>query len=296
MSVDKFGRHHNIVTVRRETKRTLRESIGFRLTDDGDINVENKKIRNLEEPQAAKDAVSLTFMQQHCLLVDHDHKSVDVKGCKLRNVEEPVDFKDVVNKFYVDNKCVQYSSGKRGGGIIDARNQWIIDVRDPQQANDVANKKYVDARTIKKAADSWLFGNSWLSQVKSPILSSDAVNFKFMLDNTVSLRDDDVFNGAGKRITNVANGSADTDVVNVRQMNELRRHTKSELYKMNNIFRNHIEKLAMGMNKLHTSIPRSSEDGEEPEWTLNREEVAALIETYDKSTEVRDWRSVYGNE
>lgn len=294
MSVDKFGRHHNIVTVRRETKRTLRESIGFRLTDDGDIDVENKKIRNLEEPQADKDAVSLKFMQEHCLLVDHDRKSIDIKGCKLRNVEEPVDFKDVVNKFYVDTKCVQYSSGKRGG-IIDARNQWIINVRDPEQANDVANKKYVDARTIKKERDSWLFGNSWLSQVNSPLFLTDAVNYKFMLDNTVSLRDD-VFNGAGKRITKVADGSAETDVVNVRQMKELRRHTKSELYKMNIIFRNHIEKLAIGMNKLHTSIPRSSEDGEVSEWTLNREAVAALIEKYDKSTEVRDWRSVYNNE
>ena len=66
MVVDKFGRHQSAVSVRRETKRQLRDTVGFKITNDGHIDVENKKIRNLNEPDAAKDAVSLTYMQTHC--------------------------------------------------------------------------------------------------------------------------------------------------------------------------------------------------------------------------------------
>ena len=72
--------------------------------------MENKKIRNLDEPDAAKDAVSLAYMQTHCLLLDDERKSVDVKGSRLKNVATPVDVKDVVNKYYVDDNCVGYNS------------------------------------------------------------------------------------------------------------------------------------------------------------------------------------------
>lgn len=279
MSVDKFGRHQSAVTVRRETKRQIRDDIGFKITNDGHIDVENKKIRNLEEPVAANDAVSLAYVQNHCLLIDD--KGVDVKRCKLRNVENPVDVNDAVNKFYVDDKCVQYSSG-----VIDARNQLIINVRDPQQPNDVVNKEYVDSKTIKRESDSWLFGNSWLTQVRSPTFNSDAVNLKYMLENTISLRPgSDIFNAAGKRITDVADGSADSDVVNVRQMHDLKQYTKKEMRTMVSVFKYHVEQLY----KLNKSRPRSSED----EWTLDTKEITALIDKCDKDTEVKDWRSVY---
>ena len=70
MVVDKFGRHQSAVSVRRETKRQLRDTVGFKITND-----ENKKISNLNEPDAAKDAVFLTYMQTHCLLLDDERKS-----------------------------------------------------------------------------------------------------------------------------------------------------------------------------------------------------------------------------
>lgn len=288
MTVDKFGRNQSTVSVRRETKRQLREGIGFKITDDGHIDAENKKIRNFEEPVAAKDAVSLGYMENLCLLIDDELKSVDVKGCKLRNVERPVDVNDVVNTFYVDDKCVQYSSEKRGD-VIDVRNKWVIHVRNPEEANDAANKGYVDSKTIERAAESWLFGNRWLSQVRSPIFFNDAVNLKYMLDNTVGLRENNVFSGAGKRISDVADGSADNDVTNVRQMNDLKRYTKSEMHKVVSLFKYHVDRLYTGMNKLATSRPRSSEDV----WTLDPNEITALINKYDKDTDVKDWRSVY---
>ena len=59
MSIDKFGRHASTVKVRQETKRQLHETVGFKITDDGNIDVENKNIRKLAEPTESSDAVPL---------------------------------------------------------------------------------------------------------------------------------------------------------------------------------------------------------------------------------------------
>lgn len=283
MVVDKFGRHQSAVSVRRETKRQLRDTVGFKITNDGHIDVENKKIRNLNEPDAAKDAVSLTYMQTHCLLLDDERKSVDVKGCRLKNVDTPVDVKDVVNKYYVDDNCIQHSSQERGE-VIDARDRWVINVRSPEQATDAVNKNYVDSNVIKKVSNSYLFGQSWLSGVSSPIFADDAVNVKYMLQNTVSLGEDGVFKAAEKRITDVADGFAESDAVNLQQLNDVRRYVKSEMYKVVKTFQYQLDYYLLKLSK-----PRSSED----EWTLDTKEIKRLIDEYDKNTEEKDWRSVY---
>lgn len=49
MSVDKFELRKAVVNVQRETKTTLRDNNGIRLSDKIDINVDIKKICNLSD-------------------------------------------------------------------------------------------------------------------------------------------------------------------------------------------------------------------------------------------------------
>lgn len=74
-------------------------------------------------------------------------------------------------------------------------------VDDPQEATNPDNKDFVDKKTIKKQSGGWVFNGS------------DEVNLRYMHENVVSLRtDNDVFIEVGKRITNLADGSAINDI------------------------------------------------------------------------------------
>lgn len=242
MSVDKFGRHLSGVKVRRETQRNL----PYRLTEDGNIDVENKIIHNLGEPNTSKDAVTLSYVQDHCLLL-LDGNTVDVKGRR------------------------------------------VTSVADPQETTDAVNKGYVDKNRIKLGLGAWTFDNFALSNVGEPLMGNDAVNVKFMRENTVNLRND-VFTALGKRITNVAAGSESNDVANLQQLNDLKRFAEGEIYKINSIWRYHIDKL---YNKIRQPNWRSSEDVEESLWTHAPE----LIQKYDKEADsMKDWRTVYDQE
>lgn len=261
MSVDKFGRHLSGVKV----QRTLRESLPYRLTDGGNIDVENKIIHNVSEPVASTDAVTLSYMQKHCLPI---------------SIENPVNAKDAVNKVYLDERCLQYNNN-----VIDARNHRVTNVAEPQEATDAANMRYVDKKSINFVKGAWWFNNFPLTQVGLPLFGNDAVNLNFMRENSITLQDG-IFNAGGKKIVNVTSGSGENDVVNVQQLNVLKRHTESELYKINNVVRFHLDRI---YNKLHQSRPRTSEGDEKSVWT----DTPTLIEKHDKSTEVKDWRSVY---
>ena len=100
MVVDKFGRHEITVSVRRETKGQLRESVGFKITDDGHTDAENEKKRNLATPPRLYDAVPLRFVQDPCLLLpeEHDNSGIDMKGYRLHNVDTTLGLKDATNK------------------------------------------------------------------------------------------------------------------------------------------------------------------------------------------------------
>lgn len=106
-----------------------------------------------------------------------------------------------------------------------------------------------------------------------------------MRKNTVCLLNDKDFTAAGKRITNVANGTDNNDIANVQQLYDLKQFTVSELYKVNFILRYHIDVL---YNKLRESKPYSSEDDKESLWT----HASALIK-FHENDRVKDWRTAY---
>ena len=287
MSVDKFGRHQSGVKARRAAKRVLQEDVGFKITADGHVDMENKNIRNLGEPTALGDAVPLNYIQDKCLFVSSSD-SVDVRGKKLTNVSNPVANTDAVNKYYVDFKCLKYTGNNNNEAVIDARDHRIMKVKDPKWAQDAANKRYVDSKTLSTDQQGNLsVSNRRLTELAAPHYDNDAVTLKFLLKNTV-FKIDDFFNVGGRKLINVADGSNDTDAVNLRQLNSVKRYIQKELYKIVTILKIRIEEIVSALYKLHgdaaresvksdiTSTvssfirkldnPRSSEEEEEKDW------------------------------
>lgn len=296
MVVDKFGRHQSTVSVRRETKRQLRESVGFKITDDGHIDVENKKIRNLATPATSYDAVPLHFVHDRCVLLPEEqgNSGIDMKGYRLHNVDTPLDDKDATNKVYVDDTCLRYVKSTDGDPVINARDHNIISVKAPTRDNDAANKYYVDKKVIQRdKRDNLLIGHHRIMQVDRPQYDKDVVNLEFMKNSTVSLRGD-AFSANGKKITNMADGDGDTHAVSVRQLYDFKQDAKSELHRVVKILQMRIEKVMSYIYKLHAHTIRSSLDGEESELKArDNAETRNLIKQLDKMIITDDWRTLF---
>ena len=108
-------------------------------------------------------------------------------------------------------------------------------LNDPLKSRDAATKRYVDAKSLRKdRAGNVIVDDCRLTHVQATIASKDAVNLEYLYDNTISLQSNAFYAGE-RKITNIADGVADTDAVTVRQMHELKLHIKTELYKVTQV-------------------------------------------------------------
>lgn len=93
MVVDKFGRQYLSGDTNGRDKQGPR-GIGFKLTSDGDFNVENKKIVNLANPLNELDAVN----RQSTLIVESG--TVSMRKRRLIELASPLDDSDAITKKY----------------------------------------------------------------------------------------------------------------------------------------------------------------------------------------------------
>lgn len=261
MSVDKFGRHQSAVKVRRVAKRFLQKDIGFKVTDDGYVDMNNKPIRNLGEPTGVSDAVPLNYMQDHCL-ISSSADSVDVRNKRLVNVSKPIALTDAVNKIYVDYKFLQYAkSGNKNNDVV-------IDARDHHGNLSVSNRR--------------------LTEVAAPLFDDDAVTLRFLQQNTV-FKVGEIFNVSGRKLVNVADSTNDTEAVNLRQLNSVKRYMQKELHKAITILHIRIEEIVAALYKLHGDAVRDSVKAN------ISVEASSLIRRLDttRGSEEYDWRSLF---
>lgn len=294
--MDRFGRHVSTVKVRRETKRSLREVVGIELTKDGHIDMEDKKIRNLGDPVALNDAVPMHFVQDHCLVLPKEEgNSVSIRGHRLSNVGTPVELTDAVNKQYADYTFPRFKNTKEDHRVIDAQDSYTISVKDPYRVRDVANKRYVNNAVIPLRAinNSYYVKDCRISRLAAPIVHKDAVNLDFMLNNTVSLQGT-FFNASGRLISNLTDGALPMDAVNVRQIEEIKRYVKRELYTLAKVLQMRVDKLLSYIYKLHVHKARASLGSEEAELKVtDNTETRALIDVINKDGIEKDWRTVW---
>ena len=125
--------------------------IGFKLTDEGDYDMENKILKNASGPVDDQDLITKSYFKakiEEVLKLLYENtiqlvvgKAYDAKNKRIGNVGDPRDDKNVVNKRYFEQNCVFLINEK-----FSAKNKIITNVSEPENDKDAVNKKYLDMR------------------------------------------------------------------------------------------------------------------------------------------------------
>lgn len=132
MSVDKFGRHQDF-TSRQGTRAPPVEN--FNLTPNGHYDMKNLLVRNVADPKAGKDVVTLHYLKNNCI-INQPNGEYACDGKIIRNVGSPIFENDVATKGYVQNISL---IKKEGVNEFTASNLKISDVADGTNECDAVN-------------------------------------------------------------------------------------------------------------------------------------------------------------
>lgn len=175
MSVDKFGRQSgsNSVTASRGPKGE-----GFKLTEEGDYDICNKRLCNVMEPEKDGDAVTFKRFKSSlnmCLNYEND-KKFNAKGYVISNVGEPANSNDVASKQYVDSKVPPLTNN--GWHFYRRR---LTDIDDPVKPYDAVTLQYFNKQLPVSDPSSWDFVNKRLINVGDPINMQDVVTINYLV-------------------------------------------------------------------------------------------------------------------
>lgn len=184
MSVDKFGRDFGLGNEARKGP----PGTGFKLTPDGNYDIQFKTLTNVADPVNTQDAANLNTLKvlgKTCLrrFNDDDDDKFNGEGRIIRNVADPAYPSDVVNLKTLGENCVVFDAT-----TINALGRNVINVADPVKDQDATNKRYVDRSIPSKTKSYWGFGKRRLANIGEPLDASDAVTKKFCYDLESRLR------------------------------------------------------------------------------------------------------------
>ena len=187
--------------------------VGFKLTDAGDYDMQNKKLRNVASPQTNNDATTKSYVDvgfsktlkkdgtdQMNGLLDMNYNRIENVGNGRHGTTDALTHIQF-EAFYFD---LNTDSGDiEAQNPINMKNERILGVKDPILHSDASNKFYVDS-SLNFKADKTELANC---------LKKDG---SIALTNNLDL--------GNNKIVNVKEATSGTDVVNFTQLN-------NELYK-----------------------------------------------------------------
>ena len=178
--------------------------VGFKLTDAGDYDMQNKKLRNVASPETNNDATTKSYVDNKALLVDGSNKMLGALNMDNRRVENLAParhgFSDAVSSLHLTTFFFDFNTndGKiEAQNPIDMKNQKILGVKDPILHSDASNKFYVDSSLNFKAD------------------KTELANY-LKKDGSISVTSD--FNFGNNKISNLAEGTGNSDAVTKHQL------------------------------------------------------------------------------
>lgn len=193
---------------------------GFKLTTQGDYDINNKLLTNVGNPSSDLDAVNYTTLKGHvepCLRLNSRKTKYNAQNMTIGSVAQPVDETDVVTLSYVKKKCVMFDD-ENGGDVVNMKEKRIRNVHYPETLADVATKGYVDSFTLGVEETMNYNFNAKSRLIKNlgePKGASDAATKKYVDTNTLLM--DPVgyrnFNAKRKVIKDLGNPSLPNDAV-----------------------------------------------------------------------------------
>ena len=184
--------------------------VGFKLTDDGDYDIQNKKLRNVASPETNNDVTTKSYVDNKALLVDGSNKMLGALNMDNRRVENVAPARhgqsDAVSSLHLHNF---YFDLNTNDGKIEAQNP--IDMKDEKISNLAEGTDNSDAIT-KHQLETGLAPKADKTELSNYLKKDGSI----ALANNLDLGDN--------KIVNVKEATSGTDAVNFTQLN-------NELYK-----------------------------------------------------------------
>ncbi|GIY01007.1 uncharacterized protein CDAR_46341 [Caerostris darwini] len=148
----------------KEMKKGPRGSpgIGFKLTEDGNYDMEKKKLKNVDEPVDISDVATKSYVDsnkielksdivklQKRILIHSEHGDFDARNKIIGNVKDPINNLNVVNKQYLENNALTLSLKNTIPieKFYNVKNIPLKNLSNLQDKNDAVHKEYVDEKT-----------------------------------------------------------------------------------------------------------------------------------------------------
>ena len=174
--------------------------VGFKLTDAGDYDMQNKKLRNVASPETNNDVTTKSYVDNKALLVDGSNKMLGALNMDNRRIENVAParhgFSDAVSSLHLHTFFFDLNTndGKiEAQNPIDMKNEKISNLAEGTDNSDAITKHQLETGLAPKADKTELA--SYLKR-----------------DGSISVTSD--FDFGDNKITKVGNGSQSTDVVN----------------------------------------------------------------------------------
>ena len=174
--------------------------VGFKLTDAGDYDMQNKKLRNVASPETNNDVTTKSYVDNKALLVDGSNKMLGALNMDNRRIENVAParhgFSDAVSSLHLHTFFFDLNTndGKiEAQNPIDMKNEKISNLAEGTDNSDAITKHQLETGLAPKADKTEL--SNYLKR-----------------DGTVSVTGN--FDFGDNIITKVGNGSQPTDVVN----------------------------------------------------------------------------------
>ena len=184
--------------------------VGFKLTDAGDYDMQNKKLRNVASPETNNDVTTKSYVDNKALLVDGSNKMLGALNMDNRRIENVAParhgFSDAVSSLHLTTFFFDLNTndGKiEAQNPIDMKNEKISNLAEGTDNSDAITKHQLETGLAPKADKTEL----------SNYLKKDG---SIALTNNLDLGDN--------KIVNVKEATSGTDAVNFTQLN-------NELYK-----------------------------------------------------------------
>ena len=232
--------------------------VGFRLTDDGDYDIQNKKLRNVASPQTNNDATTKSYVDVEVSKTlkkdgtDQMNGSLNMENFRIENVG-PGRHNTADALTHVQFEAFYFDLNTDSGNIeaqnpINMKNERILGVKDPILHSDASNKFYIDNSLTFKADKT---------QLSNKADKTELANY-LKKDGSVSVAGN--FDFGDNKITNVGNGSQSTDVVNKGYIdNELAGKPNTNQVILRNGLQDMTGNLNMSQKKIINCGPPSSD-------------------------------------
>lgn len=262
MTIDKFGRH--------QTRERLRgpKGDGFKLTEQGDYDIENKRLVNVSDPASATDGVNFKTVQSQlssCIRLNGEDL-FDARHRRICNVNDPVRSTDVLTKGYYESQPpyrfdetssysfheyklqnvgnpvddgdavnLRYVNSKTivesKDGVWNADSKRVTNVGLPQKDNDAVTKAYLVDKIPQTTTEGWDFSNGRLQRIGTPVELSDAVNLNYTKENCLSKLTEGKNDARYRNISNLAKPQELDDAVSKRYLKAVLADMGYALYK-----------------------------------------------------------------